>query len=248
VTGGKTQEQGDSMIHIAIVEDESLYLEQLLDHIETYKKESGQEIKVSTFRDGEDIVEKYKAGYDIILMDIQMRFMDGMTAAEKIRQMDQEVIIMFITNMSQYAVRGYEVDALYYILKPVHYFDFSQKLGRAIGRMKKREEHYIAIPVADGIQKIEVSTIYYIESQGHDLIYTTSNGEYKSKGRLSDLESTLEGYGFFRGNKGYLINMNHVEGMRKDNCLIGGMLIPVSRLRKSKFLEALAQYMSEVIK
>lgn len=236
------------MIHIAIVEDETLYLAQLREHIETYKKESGQEIKISTFRDGEDIVDKYRAEYDIILMDIQMRFMDGMTAAETIRQMDQEVIIMFITNMSQYAVRGYEVDALYYILKPVNYFDFSQKLGRAISRMKKREEHYITVPVADGIQKIEISTIYYIESQGHDLVYTTAKGDYKSRGRLSDLENTLAEYGFFRGNKGYLINMKNVEGMRKDNCLVGGKLVPVSRLRKAKFLEALAHYMSEVIK
>ena len=65
------------------------------------------------------VYENYRGGFDIILMDIQMRFMDGMTTAEKIRQMDQKVIIMFITNMIQYAVRGYEVDAMDYVVKPV---------------------------------------------------------------------------------------------------------------------------------
>ena len=65
-----------------------------------------------------------------------MQFMDGMTAAEKIRQMDQKVIIMFITNMIQYAVRGYEVDAMDYVVKPVEYFSFSQKLDKAIGRIR----------------------------------------------------------------------------------------------------------------
>lgn len=236
------------MIHIAIVEDEPVYLRQLSDFLERFEKESGREIKVSVYRDGEDIIEDYRGDFDIILMDIQMRFMDGMTAAEKIRQWDQEVIIMFITNMTQYAVKGYEVDALYYLLKPVNYFDLSQKLERAFQRMRRRESHFLSIPVADGIQKLNIDTIYYIECQGHRLMYKTSVGEFISKGRLGDLEERLQDYGFFRGNKGYLINMKHVEGVRQDCCLIGGMQIPVSRLRKTKFMEALARYMSEVIK
>ena len=100
------------MIQIAIVEDEEIYVKQLTEYIRKYQTERGRSIKVTVFGDGEDITENYSGGFDIILMDIQMRFMDGMTAAEKIRQMDQKVIIMFITNMIQYAVRGYEVDAM----------------------------------------------------------------------------------------------------------------------------------------
>ena len=103
------------MIQIAIVEDEEIYVKQLTEYIRKYQTERGRSIKVTVFGDGEDITENYRGGFDIILMDIQMRFMDGMTAAEKIRQMDQKVIIMFITNMIQYAVRGYEVDAMDYV-------------------------------------------------------------------------------------------------------------------------------------
>ena len=109
----------DRMIQIAIVEDEEIYVKQLTEYIRKYQTERGRSIKVTVFGDGEDITENYSGGFDIILMDIQMRFMDGMTAAEKIRQMDQKVIIMFITNMIQYAVRGYEVDAMDYVVKPV---------------------------------------------------------------------------------------------------------------------------------
>lgn len=112
------------MIQIAIVEDEEIYVKQLTEYIRKYQTERGRSIKVTVFGDGEDITENYSGGFDIILMDIQMRFMDGMTAAEKIRQMDQKVIIMFITNMIQYAVRGYEVDAMDYVVKPVEYFSF----------------------------------------------------------------------------------------------------------------------------
>ena len=107
------------MIRIAVVEDEELYAEQLQNYISKYAEERKKQIKVTWFQDGEDIVSGYKGEYDIILLDIQMRFMDGMTAAEKIRELDSEVVLMFITNMIQYAVRGYEVDAMDYVVKPV---------------------------------------------------------------------------------------------------------------------------------
>ena len=90
------------MIRIAVVEDEELYAEQLQNYISKYAEERKKQIKVTWFQDGEDIVSGYKGEYDIILLDIQMRFMDGMTAAEKIRELDSEVVLMFITNMIQY--------------------------------------------------------------------------------------------------------------------------------------------------
>ena len=154
------------MIHIAIVEDEESYVRQLLEYIERFQQEHFQEIKTSIFRDGDEILEKYSADYDIILMDIQMQFVDGMTAAEKIREMDKSVILMFITNMTSYAVKGYEVDALDYMVKPVEYFSFSQKLSRAMSRVKRKEERYILVPVETGVQKINIEELYYIESFG----------------------------------------------------------------------------------
>lgn len=87
----------------------------------------------------------YKAVYDIILMDIEMKFMDGMMAAEEIRKVDTEVIIIFITNSPQYAIKGYAVDALDYVLKPVSYYAFSQRLGRAVERVARRARHFLQI-------------------------------------------------------------------------------------------------------
>lgn len=128
------------MIRIAVVEDEELYAEQLQNYISKYAEERKKQIKVTWFQDGEDIVSGYKGEYDIILLDIQMRFMDGMTAAEKIRELDSEVVLMFITNMIQYAVRGYEVDAMDYVVKPVEYFAFSQKL---LEEYRKRQRYFL---------------------------------------------------------------------------------------------------------
>ncbi|WP_320930852.1 response regulator [Hungatella sp.] len=174
------------MIHIAIVEDEAFYVQQIQNYMERYRQESRREISVTVYSDGEDILDNYKGDYDIILMDIQMRFMDGMTAAKNIRKLDDAVVIMFITNMTQYAVQGYEVDALDYIIKPVEYFAFSQKLEKAVGRIRRRKRFYVTIPVEDGIQKLDVSSIYYIEARGHQAVYKTDSGVYTARAALKD--------------------------------------------------------------
>ena len=147
------------MIHIALVEDEEEYRKAFLGYLRRYEQESGRQFRISVFPDGEDIISSYKADYDLILMDIAMRFMDGMTAAEKIRELDQEVVIIFITNMPQFVMKGYAVDALDYVLKPVNYFAFSQRIERAISRMSRRREQYFTVPVRGGIRKLSVSNI-----------------------------------------------------------------------------------------
>ena len=111
-----------------------------------------------------------------------------MSAAEEIRKIDTEVVIIFITNMAQYAIRGYAVDALDYVLKPVSYFAFSQRLNRAISRMKKRETKMIMVNIKGGTVRINIANIYYIESQGHTLILHTILGDYETTGVMKEME------------------------------------------------------------
>ena len=115
--------------------------------------------------------------------------------------------------MAQYAIRGYAVDALDYVLKPVSYFAFSQRLSRAIGRMKKRERKLISVNIKGGTIRLDVANIYYIESQGHNLIFHTASGAHEARGTMQEAEQKLCGMNFFRGNKGYLINLAHVDGV-----------------------------------
>ncbi len=228
------------MIRIAIVEDEASYAQQLGQYMEQYRKESGQQIELQYFQDGEDIAEDYKSVFDIILMDIQMHFMDGMTAAEKIRAVDKTVIIMFITNMAQYAIRGYQVDALDYILKPVSYYDFSQKLTRAIRRLPEKEQNAVRISTGNGVIRIPTDDIYYIESKGHTLRFVTKHGEFTERGKMQERESELAPFHFFRSNKGYLVNLDYVDGVQDGCCLIHGERLLIARARKNDFMSALA--------
>lgn len=232
------------MVHLAIVEDEDLYANQLLEYIERFEKETDESFRVARFQDGDEIAEEYTGEFDIILMDIEMQFMDGMTAAEEIRKMDDEVVIMFITNMTNYAIRGYQVDALDYVVKPVEYFSFCKKLERALDKVGRKKTPTITIKIQSGAMKLKTSDIYYIESEGHNLHYVTKKGDYKCRAKMQTAEESLEQYGFFRSNKSYLVNMQYVEGVSDGCCLVNGDKLLISRARKKDFMIAMTDYIS----
>lgn len=234
------------MVRIALVEDDSRYVEQLQEYLQKYEVEKKEKLSVTVYADGEDIVTEYDGSFDIILMDVEMMFMDGMTAAEHIRQVDSEVVIIFITNMPQYAIKGYTVDAMDYVLKPISYFAFSQRIDRALVRLKRRTKKYFTMQTKSGIQKLDISGIYYVEVQDHDLIYHTAAGEYRTKGSMKDIQETLEKENFFRCNRCYLINLEYVDSFHNSDVTVAGHMIQVSRSNKKAMLDALNNYMNEV--
>lgn len=113
------------MTRIAIVEDEAAVREQLAGYVQRYTRQYGTQFEVTMFTDGVEILEDYRPVYDIIFLDVEMQHLDGMETARRIRELDSDVLLIFITNMAQYAIKGYAVGALDYVLKPVPYFAFS---------------------------------------------------------------------------------------------------------------------------
>lgn len=229
------------MLHIAIVEDEERYAAELEQYIRRYERETSRQIKVTHYGDGEDLVEDYSGGFDILLMDIQMQFMDGMTAAEKIRERDQQVQIIFITNRNDYAIRGYEVDALDYVLKPVSYYIFAKKLDKAFAKIETKSGFALTINTKTGLRRIRTTDLYYIESDAHNLIYHTNKGDYVTRERIRDAEKLLSDKGFFRSNKCYLVNLAHVDGIQEGCCEINGQKLLISRARRNEFMAALTR-------
>ena len=139
---------------------------------------------MAEFSDGDEIALGYKAVYDIILMDIEMKFMDGMMAAEEIRKVDTEVIIIFITNSPQYAIKGYAVDALDYVLKPVSYYAFSQRLGRAVERVARRARHFLQINAHGTAHKLD--TWPFIGSRTAGMTWLSHGGRGGDRPGLHD--------------------------------------------------------------
>ena len=107
------------MAKIAVVEDNDAMRAQLCGFIAQYAQESGHQLDVTAFSDGAQLVEPYRPGFDIIFLDIEMPKLGGMPTAERIRRQDPDVVLVFVTNMAQYAIRGYEVDALDFVLKQI---------------------------------------------------------------------------------------------------------------------------------
>lgn len=233
----------DKKYRIAIVEDEKEFRTQLCDYLKQYEKEQNVEFQITEFADGTEIVENYKREYDIILLDIEMPSMNGMDAAEVIRDQDENVVIMFITNMAQYAIRGYSVGALDFVMKPITYYTFTMKMTRALKRAQKKEQKPLVLTTVDGIKTLEIKQIYYVEIQNRMLHYHTDEGEIIVRGTLQSAEELLKPYPFEKCNHWYIVNLMHVKEVNKNLVKVGPFEIEISRRNKAAFLKALTEYM-----
>lgn len=232
-------------IRIGIIEDDPASAQLIVDYLKRYQSEFNQEFTVSLFDDGETLVERYKPTYDILLMDIEMARMNGLQAAKKIRERDDSVVIVFITAAPQYAISGYEVQALSYVLKPVPWFAFSQELKRSIDAVRRRNDDSMLVETGTNQMRVLLSDILYIESIRHTIIIHTFDGKLSITGTLKELETRLAEHDFFRSNSCYLVNLRHVTGVRdQDSVMSNGELLRISRPRKKAFMQALADYMA----
>lgn len=234
------------MYHIAIVEDEAEFSAQLQEYIKQYQKENDVPVKVSVFSDGAEILENYEPLYDIILLDIEMPKVNGMDAAAQIRQMDAGVVLMFITNMAAYAIHGYEVGALDFVMKPINYYTFSMKFTRAIKRVRQKEERQILLSLPDGVKKIGIQQIHYVEVQNRMLHYYTTEGEFVMRGTMASVEEMLAPYPFVKCNHWYMVNLMHVSEVRKNTAVVAGHELEISRRNRTAFLKALTEYVGGV--
>ena len=230
------------MIRIAMVEDEAAVREQLQGYIQRYTRQYGTEFAVTEFSDGVEILDAYRPVYDIVLLDEEMKHLDGMETARRIRELDRDVVLLFITNMAQYAIKGYAVGALDYVLKPVPYFAFSQQLQKAEEKLRRRARHYLAVPVEGGLRRLDTAQIYYMESEGHRVHFYTEEGEFAAPGALKTFEEKLADLPFARCNSGYLVNLAQVKSVQQGLAQVGPYELQVSRPKRKSFLAALADY------
>lgn len=230
------------MYQIAIVEDEREFSELLEKYLIQYGKENEIEFQISVFFDGAEILENYQPKYDVILLDIEMPKVNGMEAAERIREMDEDVVLMFITNMAAYAIHGYSVGALDFVMKPINYYMFSMKMTRALKRVEKKSLKPIVLNLADGMKKIEAKQIYFVEVQNRMLHYHTELGEFVLRGTLQSAETMLADYPFIKCNHWYIVNLMHVSEVKKNIAVVGGHELEISRRNKAAFLKALTEY------
>lgn len=230
-------------IRIAVVDDDSISCQRLVDYLQRYEQEKKEQFKVSVFEEGKEFADNYSPIYDIILLDIQMKPMDGVEVARCVRSRDDSVVIVFITSAPQYAINGYEVGALSYLLKPLPWFAFSQELERSIAQVRGRVERSILVNEGTKARRVPLNDIVFVESVRHSSVMHTLSDRLTITATLKDLEAQLTDHDFFRSNSCYLVNLAHVVGMESQDCIMStGERLRVSRPRKKAFMTALTDY------
>lgn len=233
-------------MRVAIVEDEDAAAKTLTEYLARYAEKYGLAVETERFVDPLKLLGGYKPIYDIIFMDIIMPHLNGMDAAEKLRKIDNDTVLIFVTNMQNYAVKGYEVNALDFIVKPVSYSLFEAKMNRAVKVVsEKHDENSISVTV-DGVTRVlPIGKILYVEVAGHVVTYHTDSGDYPVRGTLDKAERALPKECFARCNYCYLVNLKYVKSVDSNYVDVTGHKLAVSRNKKKDFLNALANYLGQ---
>ena len=231
------------MYRVAIVEDNPDDADLLLHLLKQFEQTFHESFYYKVFENSSHFLDHYHKEYDLIFMDIEMPGMNGMDAAQKLREKDTDVTLIFITNMAQYALRGYTVDAIDYILKPLNHYSFSMKLKKALRNIQHRAQSMITLKTSDGIFRVSSSDIYYVEVSGHYLNYYTASTVYTVRSTMAVAEEQLLKYHFLRCSNCYLVNSVYITSVRSTEVTIGSTSLPVSRTKKEAFFRELANYL-----
>ena len=228
------------MLKIAIVEDEAQASQRIIQYCNRYASERTRDISAAAWDNPVDFLERYRGEYDVVFMDIMMPMMNGMDCARRLREQDDSVVLCFITSMAQYAIRGYEVNAFDFILKPVGYTEFCMKLDRILRFLNRRVEATVLISSRNTVNNVNVRDLAYVEVYNHMLIYHTRSEQYEAYGKLSELESDERFKRFIRITPSHLVNCDQVSSITEDSITVSGAQLPVSRRRRKECLEKMA--------
>lgn len=228
---------------IAVVDDNPKDGGRIKQYIERYALEQDQKFQVFLYASGLDFLDDMERNFDVVFMDIEMPHLDGIETARKMRERDDTTILIFITNLAQYAIHGYEVNAIEFMVKPVGYYNFSDKMKKALRFVKRNEEKVMLFKNSDTVAKIPVSQILYLEKEKNYIIFHTERGEFRERGSMAEMEEKLAGAGFSKCIAGCLVNLRHVLKMEKDLVWVGNTSLPVSRAQRKEFAKEFVDFL-----
>lgn len=236
------------MLKIAIIEDEQIHTDLLADYLHTWSDEHRMPVSIQQFASAESFLFVWEEtnDFDILFVDIQMKEMNGVEMAKKVREQNEEIAIVFTTGITDYLESGYEVEALHYLLKPIN----MEKIGQCMDKVLRRRhrEQYVLVHGKDETMRISVDQISYAEARGHGCVIETctKTGDYTQIGiteSISELEKQLKEHGFIKCHRSYLCRIGSIHQIgRTDIMLDGGSVIPVSRRMYADVNRAFIEY------
>lgn len=231
-----------AMITIAVVEDSPKAMEQMKQFLERYRQEHGLDFQASFYPDSVAFLGQYAPRYDIIFLDVVLPGIDGMETAKRIRAQDADVILVFVTRMAQLALKGYEVQAMDFLVKPLNYDAFELRMGLLLDRLPKQRARSLLISTRDGKWRIVIDRLIYVEVIKHKLYYHTEDGTFETGGTMKEAEEQLEGCAFSRCDNSLLVNLRYVTWVGQTELTAGGCRLKISRPRRKQFMQEFANY------
>ena len=234
---------------IAICEDE-IEQQLILEHM-LHEMKLGLSFQLSKFSCGEDLVRAYDNNerFSVILLDMQMKGMNGIQTAERIRRFDNNCKIIIVTSILEYAVDGYKINAIDFILKPVMKEKLYQALKKALSRLQREQVQTFTIITRDKTVVIKLEEILYIESSGRKVNVVCTGGAHTSNQNITDMEQQLSTKGFSRISRYYLVNLKHIKemGTKKAHLDTGISLVIGDKNRDKVKAEYLEYCMEEML-
>jgi DNA-binding LytR/AlgR family response regulator len=231
-------------MRIAIVEDDRADSELLEKELKHYFLRENIKVETMVYASGEDILDEWPFDLDMLFLDIQMGGLNGIEVAERIRQTNEHVVIIFVTNNPQYSLKGYSVDALDYLIKPSTQEMLDLLLPRAIRRLGDAGRNGLTIRNNDGLYVINPGDIHYFELENRRLFVHTKTDVISCMGTLQSMEEQLPRT-FFRCHSAFIINLQVVECLKEQDVIVAGKRIPISKHRRKDFIRALTEYMGD---
>ncbi len=214
---------------IAICDDSDADRQYVLNMVNRWAEKTSQSVSINTFESAESFLFHYadENNYDILLLDIEMGAMDGVTMAKKLRQSNETVQIIFVTGYSDYIAEGYEVAALHYLMKPVKEEKLYSVLNRAAEKLSKNEK-ILSFEIGGEMIRLPIYQIRYAQVFGN-YVTMAAQSELTVKMTLSELEKQLDDR-FYRVGRSVIVNLTQIARVTKSEIkLSDGTSIPLPR-------------------
>lgn len=219
-------------MNIGICEDDQRTRLATLDLIEELGQKDQQSLRTFSFESSEALLFALPElpALDLLILDIQMGELDGMSLAKKIRQNNQNVAILFVSNYDDYVFDGYDVNAIGYVMKPLT----EDKLRDTLEKVAKAStlEAKTLVIEQEGQQRLYLYDIIYIEAAGHYLRIVTQEATFQPKSSLAKIAAQLDD-DFIQVHRSYLVNLNFITALQGNELLLAnGEKIPLARSQK----------------
>ena len=234
------------MIHIAICDDEKHMVDHIKALVSNFFRKKNREIHLRTFLSGKELLS-YNGQIDILFLDVQMKGMDGMETARKLRADQFRGILIFITVLKEMVFQSFEVQAYDYLVKPIDEKQFEKTMERLYVSMQNTGEDSLLVQKGYEGRIILKDEIVFCEVIDRKIYLNLASGEVVDYyERIENLETKLDNR-FYRCHRSYLINLKHLKGYKNGTaCMDNGKEIPVSRLRSKEFSSVVLQYMKNM--